>query len=187
MPGTQNYQEQQNACLDRKDAKLFYKIYFALLEYTNQKYNINKIKIYKKTNLNPHDLIDIINKYWDNKVEITNEFCQINPFKFNDEELKITKDFQKGMRDAFIISKFDLEYTEFVNDDKIYMIKGVNDNIDRVVSYKSLPYICITSIIPFKNVLVYDGILSKIAIKFNGNLEEILKNETNNMMKYYHL
>lgn len=35
-----NYVKQKNACLSKKDAKLFYKIYFALLEFTNDKFHI---------------------------------------------------------------------------------------------------------------------------------------------------
>ena len=42
------YQKQTNASLHPKDCDLFYKLYFALLEYTNQEYKINpNLKIYK--------------------------------------------------------------------------------------------------------------------------------------------
>ena len=44
-----NYHPQQQACFGEKESDLFYKIYMALLEYTNQKYNIKpNFKIYKK-------------------------------------------------------------------------------------------------------------------------------------------
>ena len=157
------YIKQQNACLSKKDAKLFYKIYFGLLEFTNKKYKINKnIKIYNHNGINPYELRDIVDKYWENKVAITFEFCLANPYKFTKEELEITQGFKNGIREIFIIARYELEYTAFMHKDKIYMVKGLNDNIDNIISYKDLPSPVITSIIPFKNYLVYDGMFLEI-------------------------
>lgn len=183
----QSYIRQQNACLSKKDAKLFYKIYFALLEFTNKKYKINNMKIYNRQGINPYELKDIVDKFWENKEALVLEFCLGNPYKFNKEELKIASEFKKGIRGMFIITKYDLEYTAFMNDDKIYMIKGLNDNIDNIITYKDLPYVTITSIIPFKNVLTYDGMLLGMGVKMGNSFDDMVEKEYDNMMKYYHL
>ncbi len=185
---TKRYVKQENACLSQKDADLFYKIYFALLEFTNKKYKINNnIKIYKQEGINPYDITDIIDKYWENKEQITVEFCKNNPFKFTEEELKLASEFKKGKRSMFIICKYELEYTAFMELDRIYMIKGINANIDEIIPYNTLPKAVITSIIPFKDNLIYDGILSEFSINLGINLEKAIENEYNSMMKYYHL
>jgi len=182
------YTKQQNACLSEYDAKLFYKIYFALLEFTNNKYKINSnLKIYNKLGLNPYELKDIIEKFWANKDAIVLEFCMANPYKFNKEELNITIEFKKGIRDIVIIAKYELEYTAVMNKEKTYMIKGINDNIDNIISYQDLPQAVMTSIIPFKNVLIYDGLLMKLGIKMGNDFERIIDNEYSKSMKYYHL
>ncbi len=182
------YIKQQNACISKKDVKLFYKIYFALLEFTNKKYNMkNKIKIYNQNGINPYEINDIVDKYWENKDEITLEFCLANPYKFNNEELKIASEFKNGIRTMFFISRYELEYTAFMEKDKIYMVKGLNDNIDNIIPYKELPYITITSIIPFKGNLVYDGMLVGINVKIGNEFEKTIEKEYDSMMKYYHL
>ena len=182
------YVKQQNACISRKDAKLFYKIYFALLEFTNKKYKINNsVKIYNHNGINPFEIKDIVDKYWENKDAITLEFCLANPYKFNKEELNITSDFKKGIRSIFIISRYELEYTAFMEKDKIYMVKGLNDNIDNIISYDELPHVAITSIIPFKGNLVYDGMLLGMGIKMGNEFDEMVEKEYDSMMKYYHL
>lgn len=183
----QSYKKQQNACLSKKDAKLFYKIYFGLLEFTNKKYKIRNIKIYNHQGINPYELKDIVDKFWENKDSIVLEFCLTNPYKFNKEELEITSQFKKGIRSMFIIANYDLEYTAFIEKDKIYMVKGLNDNIDNIISYKQLPYVTITSIIPFKGVLTYDGMLLGMGVKMGDNFENMIENEYDKMMKYYHL
>lgn len=182
------YVKQQNACIPRKDAKLFYKIYFALLEFTNKKYKINNdVKIYNHNGINPFEIKDIVDKYWENKDAITLEFCLSNPYKFNKEELNITSDFKKGIRSMFIISKYELEYTAFMEKDKIYMVKGLNDNIDIIIPYSELPHVAITSVIPFKGNLVYDGMLLGMDIRMGHEFDEMVEREYDSMMKYYHL
>ena len=182
------YIKQENACLSKKDVKLFYKIYFALLEFTNNKYKINtNIKIYNREGINPSDIIDIVNKYWENKDQITLEFCMSNPFKFNSEELKLAGEFKKGIKNVFIICKYELEYTAFMGNDKVYMVKGLNVNIDEVIPYGALPAVVTTSIIPFKDNLVYDGILSEFPIKLGVGFEKMVERDYDSTIKYYHL
>ena len=183
----QSYIKQLNACLSKSDSKLFYKIYFGLLEFTNKKYEIRNMKIYNHHGIIPYELKDIIDKFWENKEAIVLEFCLANPYKFTKEELEITSEFKKGIRSMFIIAKYDLEYTAFMERDKVYMVKGLNDNIDNIISYKDLPYVAVTSIIPFKNVLTYDGILLGIGVKMGNSFYDTVAKEYDNMMKYYHL
>lgn len=183
-----NYVKQRNACLSQKDVKLFYKIYFALLEFTNDKFNIRpNFKIYNKLHLNPSNLIDIVNKFWEKKDALIFEFCLANPYNFNKEELNIVKEFRNGIRDLFIIVKFYEEYTGVINKDKAYMIKGINDNLDNIISYKELPKVVYTTILPFKGVLIYDGILSEFGVDIGVSFEKSIIRDFDKAMKYYHL
>lgn len=183
-----NYHKQNNACLSEKDAKLFYKLYFALLEFTNNKYKINlSIKIYNQKGINPYLIIDIVEKFWENKDSIIIEFCFANPYKFNKEELQIISELKKGFRDIFVISKYESEYTAFMFKDKVYMVKGLHDNIDNLISYKDLPYITRTAIMPFKNRIIYDGMLPTWPIHMSNDFNEMIDKEYNRLIKYYHL
>lgn len=183
-----SYTKQENACVSRTDAKFFYKIYFGLLDFTNNKYKINtKLKIYNKLGLNPYELKDIVEKFWENKDAILLEFCMANPYKFNKEELNVASQFKKGFRNLVIIAKFEKEYTAVMHKNKTYMIKGLNDNIDNVISYENLPLPVMTSIIPFKNVLIYDGLLMELGIRMGGSFEKVIEKEYLESMKYYRL
>ncbi len=182
------YVRQQNACLSKKDSNLFYEIYFGLLDFTNKMYKIKpKLKIYNHIGLDPYELQDIVVKYWENKDKITEKFCLTNPYKFNEEELSITMGFKKGIRNVFIIAKYELEYTAFMDEDKLYMVKGLNCNIDEVIPYDELPYIVMSTIIPFKNNLVYDGLIFQIPIVMGDEFEKLVEKEYDSKMKYYHL
>lgn len=71
--------------------------------------------------------------------------------------------------------------------DKIYMVKGLNDNIDNIISYKNLPCFTETALIQFQDTIVYDGLLSSYPIDFGIEFTKTVEKEYDNLMKYYHL
>lgn len=184
----EKYQKQQNACLGEKKSKLFYKLYFALLEFTNQKYKINpNYKIYKQHGINPQEITDIIDMFWKNKDLIILEFCIVNPYKFTKEEIKLLDGFKKGIHDSFVLVQYERDYTLLMKNGKIYMVKGLNDNIDNIITYDKLPCFVETSLIEFNGNIVYDGIISSFPVKFGMNFIKTVEKEYNESMKYYHL
>ncbi len=184
----EKYQKQQDACLGEKESKLFYKLYFALLEFTNQKYKINpNYKIYKQHGINPQEITDIIDMFWKNKDLIILEFCIVNPYKFTKEEIKLLDGFKKGIHDSFVLVQYERDYTLLMKNGKIYMVKGLNDNIDNIITYDKLPCFVETSLIEFNENIVYDGIISSFPIKFGMNFIKTVEKEYNESMKYYHL
>ena len=183
-----SYTPQQNACLGAKKSKLFYKLYFALLDFTNKKYKLKpNYKIYNQVGINPYEITDIIDKFWENKDLVILEFCMSNPYKLNSTEIKLIEGFKKGRKDRFIIAKYEKEYTAFMSKDKIYMVKGLNDNIDNIISYKNLPCFTETALIQFQDTIVYDGLLSSYPIDFGIGFTKTVEKEYDNLMKYYHL
>lgn len=184
----EKYQKQQEACLGEKESKLFYKLYFALLEFTNQKYKINpNYKIYKQHGINPQEITDIIDMFWKNKDLIILEFCIVNPYKFTKEEIKLLDGFKKGIHDSFVLVQYERDYTLLMKNGKIYMVKGLNDNIDNIITYDKLPCFVETSLIEFNGNIVYDGIISSFPVKFGMNFIKTVEKEYNESMKYYHL
>ena len=184
----QKYIKQTNACLSKSDAKLFYKIYFALLEFTNNKYHVNGIKkIYKKLGVDPSKLTGIIDKLWKKKDIVFPEFIKNNPYKFNKEELDIVKNMQKGKRGLIIINEYTEDYTKALSEDCLYMIKGINCNIDEIITYNSLPVNVITTILPFKDYLIYDGIFNKYDIQIGVDMKKNIDKESSKKEEIYHM
>lgn len=185
---TFKYVKQEDAHLSKRDADLFYKLYFKLLQYTNNKYKIKpKYNIIKQKKINPYDLTDIVKKFWECKDNLINEFCKNNPYSLSKEELDIIYEFKKGFRDTFIIVTFTKEHTVIMNMNKVYMIKGITSNIDETVSYKSLPTFAETSILPFKDYLIYDGLFFSYPVNFGTNFRDTVYKDYSKAIKYYHL
>ncbi len=178
--------KQKKANLSQKDADLFYKIYFGLLDYTNKKYKINlNLKIYQTQGINPQQLAGVIKKFWDEKNVVTTEFCLKNPYNFSSEELKIASDFKKGFRNIMFIARFFEDYTGFVCDESLYMVKGIRTNIDVIINKLDLPMVVITALVPFKNMIVFDSIMQQVPIDIDGDMQEMVENIVQTSEKKY--
>lgn len=62
-----------------------------------------------------------------------------------------------------MIVGFDKDYTKIlVEDGKLYMVKGLKSNIDKVVSRELIPTLISTTLIMFKGTIVYSGLLKSV-------------------------
>ena len=180
----EEYIKQGNARLSKKDCDLFYKLYMALLDYTNETYHVDKSqgKIHKAKYVNLASAVRIRDYLWNNK-QIIDEFITKNPYHFNNSELKILKEFNKGKIGNFVIAKFELNYTIFIdaeNDTKLYKIKGLTNNIDEIIDNDDMPRFVTTAILPFKGYIIYDGLFTmadiSLGLTFKKSVRNALKN-----------
>lgn len=181
---------QNNAHLSKNAADLYYKLYFALLDFVNQKCQINPklSKIYRQEQINAEELMEIDEYLWSHK-ELIDEFIESNPSNFSLEELDVTEGFKTAvMSDHFVIVGFEREYTQILSDDgKLYMVKGVRSDIDKIVRLDQLPIVIKTTLLMFRGNIIYNSFLTTMNIDLgNGFSSEVLK-ESSKAMKFYHL
>lgn len=110
-------------------------------------------------------------------------------YNYNDVnlfEIKDTLDKYWKNKDSITL-EFCFAHPVFMEKDKKYIVKGLNDNIDNTIPYNELPHVDITSVIPFKGNLVHDGILIGIDIKIETEFDEKVERKYVLLIKYYHL
>ena len=181
---------QVNACLTEEAANRFYKLYFALLEYINNKYKIEpKIKkIYKQKNLNVNDLYEIDEYLWKNR-EVIDDFIKENLYKFSKSELEEIKEFKNATNEQFfIVAGFEEEYTKVLsNDGKLYMVKGLNSNIDEIIDKDELPKIIYTTLLMFDGNIIYNSFFRSLPVNLGSNFKKEVIEDCKKAIVHYHL
>ena len=185
------YIPQNNAHLCKSSADQYYKLYFALLDYINQKYKIHPEikKIYKQDGLDVNKLNDIDKYLWEHK-DIIDDFIKDNDYKFDDEELSEIKEFKNAITsNCFIIVGFDREYTKILsNDGKLYMIKGIRTNFDKIMNPKELPKIISTTLLMFKGNIVFKSFFENMDdIVFGNDVKKEIVDNMKSAIIHYHL
>ena len=161
-----------------------------MLEYTNNKYKVNNNinKIYKQEGLNARDLKSINDYLFDNK-QILDEFVEDNCYKFNKEELDIVSGYKTAIKgDNLVVVGYERDYTKILSSDgKIYMVKGVRDNIDKVLKNFELPVIINTTLLMFKDKIIYNGFISSYQINIGNDIKKLIIKDSDKAIEYYHL
>lgn len=185
-----SYIPQNNAHLCKKAADHYYKLYFALLDYINKKYKIHTDikKIYKQEELDVNQLYDIDKYLWEHK-EIIDDFIKDNNYKFTEEELSEVNEFKNAVTsDCFVIVGFDKEYTKILSDDgKLYMVKGIRADFDKIMNPKELPTIISTTLLMFNGNIVFKSFFGKIDIVFGNDVKKDIVDKMKSAVVHYHL
>ena len=124
---------------------------------------------------------------WKHK-EIIDDFIKINPYKFDENDFYYINQFKTTLSDNnYVFIGTEREYAKFLSkDNKIYMVKGLNSDIDEVLDLSKVPYMVNTYLLEFENYIIYTGMISNYEISFGNEFKvDILKN-INNSIKYYH-
>lgn len=184
------YIPQNNAHLCKKAADHYYKLYFALLDYVNKKYQIcpELKKIYKQEGFDINQLYDIDKFLWEHK-EVIDDFIKDNNYKFNLEELAEIKKFQNAITsDCFVIVGFDREYTKILSEDgKLYMVKGIRADFDKIMNPEELPKIISTTLLMFQDSIVFKSFFGNANIAFGNDVKKDIIQKMKSAIVYYHL
>lgn len=179
---------QGNAHLSEKEVKKFYRYYFSLLDYTNKKFKVKPaMEINPYGSVDPQKLIDVIEVFWENKDTIIDEYLKKNPLKLSPRGMRSIEAFKDGIRDEFVLVQYEKEYAIFMNEEHVFMVKGLHVNIGEVIDPMSLPTIVTTALIPYEGHIVYDSVLQTLSISIGPNTAKTFEKEMEKLPKLYTL
>lgn len=168
----------------------FFKYTHALMNYVNMKYKINeKVSFDRYFNMvfdrsvSPYEfdgyLYELLNYVWDNPKEIE-EYVKENPDNFKEKELEEIMDIRNNYlkSDNLIIVGYERNHTLILNENKIYKVKGISKNIDKLIDKDNIPALISTTLVEFRGTIIYDGSMldkSGNLMISSGFMKEILK------------
>lgn len=108
------------------------------------------------------------------KPRLTTEFLTLNRHLLSPGDIKIIKDFARRRTSKFLVIRYETDYAVFVDikDAKIYAVKALTEPFSTV--FPDLPAPIEATIMPFKGMIVYDGMAQVTNSKINGK-EELIK------------
>lgn len=127
-------------------------------------------KIDPNNYIEPDELVNLIEVFWKAKDRFIDGYVQKNPLNLTYRNLNIIKDFKYGMRKNFLLAVYEKNYT-VLNDEGInYMVKGLNENLDKFIPAEKTPMLIQTAIMPFNGMIIYDGFISTADMQLSQEL-----------------
>jgi hypothetical protein len=161
--------------LTDKEYKEFLKTHLDLLFYVGHKKNIllKNISLPKFLNLDLQLKFKCRESLFEDE-NLIDEYIASNFDHLTNDQIKILVGFKKKIRSSFVIFKCLTHYAIFMDtkDNKFYAVKALGDSFDNF--FDNFPVNISTTLIPFKDKIIYDGFIQSSGVYYGRNMTETM-------------
>jgi hypothetical protein len=165
----------------RPEGELFYKLHRALMFFVNQRLHVLADHLASPTDfgrLPPEPRIRVRNAFLEH-TDLLQTFVVENPDHLSDEELDIARSWRHLVAGKFLLFRKLKNYTVFLSTSQppiAYGVLALAQQFEELVG-PDLPVLTETVLLPFKDKIIYDGLLNAFRISFGPGIRRSL-NET---------
>ena len=155
--------------LNNEDAKLFYQLWLPLLNYVNNNYHILVDEIdFTSEKIDPQDAAEVAHFLWE-RTWIIDDY--LNEAEISEEHKEIIKSWKRCIVGRFIIERHLKKGSIFIStdDNSVYMVSGIIESWEEMLRNAPMPTLLDATLLPFKNVIISDGLVSVVPIMFGLN------------------
>ena len=161
--------------LTDEEAEQFYDLWIALLDFVNQKYKLIK-ELYGMTSpkgLPLKSVALISSKLWEDK-EIIDEFVLSGFKKLDEEEIAIVSSWKRAIHGKFIVDRHLRKGSVLISVDnnEVYVVKGIYSSWKEILRGCPMPQIVKATLMPFRDVIIHDGIVAPYGVCLGRNMSE---------------
>ncbi len=163
--------------LSDQDAELFFTLMHPLQLFVNQRLQLTPHidSLEALLAIPPDERLEIRNAVYLHP-ELIDAFIQEKPQHFSEDQLAIVAAWKSSVVDDFYMERFLKKYTVFISSsDEIYAVLGLHDAFDEMIHRSRLPFLTKTVLLPFKDKIVYDGLLQGYNMFFGRGISSRLK------------
>jgi Domain of unknown function (DUF6398) len=177
--------------LSPSDAKLFFKLHRTLMFFANQRLGVLPDEIATPdefADLSPETRLKVRNAFLDD-IDLTEFFVAQNPARLPDDELDIVHTWRHLVAGEFYIFRDLKKYTVFLSSEEqptAYGVTALTQPFEELVG-PYLPVLVETVLLPFKDKIVYDGLLAGpgMSLSFGPGIRRMLNESYQQAKAHY--
>lgn len=175
--------------LEESEAQRFYRIWLGLLEFTNQKHQVDvELKELRDASmLDPQQLLPIKNKLWEDE-DILDEYLKHYENTLEVREVEIIKSWKRRVSGKFIIMRHLVKYSVFMHGEKngkLYGVTGISNPIEDMFPTSMLPLYVDVVLVPFEGKIIYDSLMLPYSISFGSGMKRSFNEDYRNLKKTF--
>ncbi len=165
--------------LSVKQVERFYNIWFPLLHYANRQLKIVESfpAKWRNANVEPAVAVPLRDALWEND-SLREAFIADNPAGLSVDDLALVASWKYRVTGNFFVFRYLKKYAIFLTGDspaRGYSVRGITGPIEEIIG-QYLPLYVQTTLLPFKDCIIYDSLLSSYPILFGGGIRTSLQN-----------
>jgi hypothetical protein len=167
--------------LEIQDGKLFFRLHWTLMCFVNQRLTVIPNKLASPDEfgaLSPEVRVKVRDALNAN-IDLIEFFVNENPANLSDDELDIVRSWRHLVHGKFYIFRELAKYTVFLSITTppiAYGVLALSDPFDLLIR-RPLPIMVQTVLLPFKGMIVYDGLMSSYNISFGPGIRRNLNQD----------
>ena len=153
--------------LERKDTDLFYSLWFPLLNFANNRYQVctemDTIEFGKSVDM--RDAKTIANYIWEH-TDVIDEY--LSEAALPEEHCEIVTGWKKCRPGKYILERHLKKGSVFISADtaQVYMVLGLYSTWEEMFGYRPLPVMMEAVLLPFRDKIITDGLVIPYNIVF---------------------
>lgn len=163
--------------LPPEDGDLFYKIFFPFLDFVNGKLHINNLKnLGEKKSLDPSAVKEIAKAVWSD-TSLIGEYLAAHGSALPLEHQAILKSWERCISGRFVLER-NLKNGGILislDDESVYQVRGIKSSFEEMYYYHSLPVMIDATLLPFKGVIITDGLLGTMNVFLGSGVKKQMK------------
>jgi hypothetical protein len=163
--------------LAQDDVALFYDIFFKLIDYTNDRYQVapGLKKASGAEDIDPNAIMPVRDKLWE--IDVINRIIADNPLGFAGRALSLVASWSRRVVDDFLIFKHLKKYTVFMGNGNLYGVVGMASPIEEIFPSFVLPSYSRVVLLPFEGKIIYDSLLYTYNITYGSGIRKRFNEE----------
>jgi hypothetical protein len=160
------------------DVEQFFKLHRALMFFVNQRLKVVPDDISSPdefSSLAPEVGLKVRDAFLEH-TDLIQSFADENPAHLPDDELAIVRSWRHFVHGKFYVFRELKKYTVFLSTDKqpiAYGVLALSQPFEELIG-PYLPVLTQMVLLPFKDMIVYDGLMSRYNISFGGGIKRML-------------
>lgn len=163
--------------LSQEDAQLYYNLWLPLLDFVNRKYSVNrKLKnIATAKELDPAEVKKVANKLWSD-VKVIDDYLN-ECVDLSEEHKEIVQSWKRRIQGKFMMERHLKKGTIFISleTEEVYQASGIISSWEEMFYGAPMPLMIEATFIPFRDVIISDGLVMPYNILVGGGMKQMLK------------
>ncbi len=165
--------------LSPEDVKLFYRLFFPLLDFVNEKKQINDLHdLAAQKTLDPAAVKDLANAVWQ-ETSLIDSYLAERGDSIPAEHQAILRSWKRCVSGSFTVERYLKKGAILISEDgnSVYQVRGIKSSLEEMFSCRPIPLIIHATLLPFRGVIIIDGLvgLSGNTIYFGSGIKKQLK------------
>ena len=160
--------------LKPEDAGLFYEMFLPLLDYVNENYHVTMETVhFTGESVDPRDAMEVAHFLWE-RTWIIDDY--LTESALPEDQCEIILSWKRCISGTFIIERHLKKGAVFISDDNdsVYLVNGIIDSWEEMLPAPTLAIVK-TTLLPFRDVIISDGLVSAFTIRFGRNMADEFK------------